>query len=262
MRTGEHADPAQCDDEKRDRDDEDREEVREKPGWIAAFDRQTGEKLWRTTWEDSCCSYTTPLIRQRGGREEIIFVMAGSVRAFDARNGKVLWRRPHLMDQPVASPVTEGDLLAVFSGAHTNKYGVMLELSGSGKDTRVEALWETKRMIPQTASPLLLNGRFYSVTDQGVMVCFEALSGKELWKKRLPPGSYRSSLIAGDGKIFAVSEAGNTVVIAASENSETISNNVLAEGGNASPAISGDTILIRTESWLYRIASDDQGPAT
>jgi len=240
---------------------QDREEVREKPGWLAAFDRQTGKEMWRTTWEDSCCSYTTPLVRRRGDREEVIFVMAGSVRAFDALTGEVLWRRGHLMDQPVASPVTEGDLLTVFSGAHTNKYGAMLRLSGSGKETRVELLWDTKRMIPQTASPLLLDGRLYTLTEQGVMACFNALSGKQLWKKRLPQGSYRSSLIAGDGKIYAVSGTGHTIVIAATEKFEMLSNNPLAEGGNASPAIVGDTILIRTESSLYRIASDDQRPA-
>lgn len=41
--------------------------------------------------------------------------MASLVRAFGALTGEVLGLRCHLMDQPVASPVTEGDLLAVFS---------------------------------------------------------------------------------------------------------------------------------------------------
>jgi len=233
---------------------QDRETVEDKPGWMAAYDRDTGSELWRTTWEDTCCSYVTPLVRRRGQRDEIVVLMAGSVRGFDSQSGEELWRQAFETDQPVASAVTEARLLAVYSGAHTRRLGAVFELSGEGERTSATLLWDTTRMIPQTSSPILLNGLLFTVTEQGILVCSDALTGKRHWKKRLPGGTYRSSLIAGDGKIYAVSTTGNTAVVAADREFRLISNNSLTRGGDASPAVAEDSILIRTTSELYRIA--------
>jgi len=241
---------------------QDRETVDEKLGWMAAFDRRAGNELWRTTWEDTCCSYVTPLVLRRGERDEIILLMAGSVRGFDPQSGAELWRQPFDTDQPVASAVAEGDLLVVFSGAHTQRHGAVFELSGQGAESTATLLWDTTRMIPQAASPILLDGLLFTVTEQGIVVCTDVLTGKRHWKKRLPTGVYRSSLIAGDGKIFAVSSTGSTAVIAADKKFELISNNVLAEGGNASPAVARNSVLIRTESALYRIGSPNSTGAS
>lgn len=234
---------------------QDRETVDDKPGWMAAYDRETGDEIWRTTWVDTCCSYVTPLVLRRGERDEIILLMAGSVRGFDAQSGEEIWREPFDTDQPVASAVMEGNLLAVFSGAHTHRHGAVFELSGQGTQGTAKLLWDTTRMIPQTASPILLNGLLFTVTEQGVLVCTDVRTGERYWKKRLPTGVYRASLIAGDGKIFAVSSTGNTAVVAAREKFELIANNPLGKGSNASPAAAENSLLIRAESALYRIGS-------
>lgn len=236
---------------------QDRETVDDKPGWMAVFDGATGEEIWRTTWVDTCCSYITPTIRRRGEGTEVILLMAGSVRGFDSQTGEELWRQPFETDQPVASAVTEGDLLAVFSGAHTHRHGAVFELSGGGKTSEARLLWDTTRMIPQTSSPVLLNGLLFTLTEQGVLVCTDVRTGERLWKSRLPTGTYRSSLVAGDGKIFAVSSLGNTAVVAVAEKFDLLSNNTLAKGGNSSPALAANSIFIRTESDLYRIGISD-----
>jgi len=241
---------------------QDRETVDDKPGWLAAFDRETGEEVWRTTWVDTCCSYVTPLLRRIGDQDEIILLMAGSVRGFDPQTGEELWRQPFDTDQPVASAVTEGDLLAVFSGAHTQRHGAVFELSGQGTEGIATLVWETTRMIPETASPVLQDGLLFTVTSQGIIVCMDVRTGERHWKKRLPTGTYRASLIAGDGKIFAVSSTGNTAVVAAEDNFKLIANNSLGHGSNASPAAAGNSLLIRAESALYRIGgSDSNGPS-
>ena len=229
---------------------------------MAAYDRRTGAEIWRTTWVDTCCSYVTPLIQRRGEQNEIILLMAGSVRGFDAETGVELWREPFDTDQPVASAVAEGNLLAVFSGAHTSRYGAVFELAGQGTEGSATKLWDTTQLIPQTASPVLLNGLLFTITEQGILVCADVQTGKRHWKRRLPMGTYRASLIAGDGKIYALGSHGKTMVVAATERFKLIANNSLGKGGNASPAAAENSLLIRDESMLYRIGgSSTPGPS-
>jgi outer membrane protein assembly factor BamB len=233
---------------------QDRETEDAKPGWIAAFNQDTGVEIWRQTWTDTCCSYVTPLVRRRGEREEVIVVMAGSVRALDALSGEEVWRRQFGLSQPVASAVTGESHLVVFSGAHGHRRGAAFELSSLVPDNDTYgALWQTTKMIPQTSSPVLVNGLVFTVTDQGVMNCINVLDGRRHWKERLPEGTYMSSLMAAGDKVFAVSSTGHTAVVRARKAFKLLSVKPLADGRNASPAVAGDSLLIRTKSALYRI---------
>ena len=240
---------------------QDRESSEKPSGWLAAFDKKTGDELWRVSWSDSCCSYTTPLVRQRGATEEIIFVQAGSVRSYDAQSGELLWSQPFDFNQPVASPLMDGDLLAVFSGAHNERYGAVMRLSGEGRETEIEVLWETNQIIPQTASPVLFGDRLYMVVTKGVMVCYDVQTGRSIWRLRLPgKGGYHSSLVAGDGKVYVGNRGGSVLVIEAGDGHREIANNQLEGGVNATPAFAGESILIRTLSSLYRISGHGDSP--
>lgn len=233
-------------------------ETTEKPnGWLGAFDKRSGDELWKVEWTDTCCSYTTPLVRRRGASEEVIFTGAGAVTSYDAVTGEQLWSHNLQINQPVASAVTDGDFLAVFSGAHNVRFGAVLKLVGEGKETQTEELWQTNQMIPQTASPVLYDGKLFTVVELGHMVCYDLLTGTRLWRRRLPKaGAYRSSLVAGDGKIYALTSSGITVVIAAEHEFQQLATNPLAEGGNASPALADSSILIRTATTLYRFRGE------
>jgi len=226
-------------------------------GWIAAFDRDSGEEIWTTYFEKSCCSYSTPLVMRRGQDEEILFAHSGSVVSYDAMSGERLWSRELEMWQMVSSPVTEGDLLAVSGGAHNIKGNFVMRLHGSGKDTSTELLWESHRYVPQTSSPVLYQGRLFTVTDQGVLVCYEAETGRELWKKRLRHARSRASLVAGDGKLYVTSEGGWVSVVAADSTYQLLGENSLGElGSNASPAIADGCLLIRMKQHLVCIENE------
>lgn len=237
-------------------------ETTDKPyGWLGAFDKQNGNELWKVEWTDKCCSYTTPLVRSRGDSEEVILTASGALISYDAMTGEQLWSHPLRINQPVASAVTDGDFLAVFSGAHNVRFGAVLKLVGEGKETQTEELWQTNQMIPQTASPVLYDGKLYTVVELGHMVCYDLATGTRLWRRRLPEaGAYRSSLVAGDGKIYALASSGMTVVIAAGHEFQQLATNPLAEGGNSSPALAENSILIRTATKLHRF-SGEGGPA-
>lgn len=234
----------------------DREDAKHGSGWLGAFDQRTGEELWRRTWVDTCCSYATPLVLERAGGPEILFTHAARVTSYDPDTGETLWSQPLQQNQPVTTPTVEGDLIAVFTGADRVRNGAMLRLSGSGLETEVEILWQTRRMIPQVSSPVLYDGALYTVADNGVMVSYEPLTGKVRWQKRLKGAGFRPSLLAGDGKIYALDSHGNASVVAAGPKFKLIAENSIDEGGNASPAYGAGCLLVRTNDALFCIEAE------
>jgi len=111
-------------------------------------------------------------------------------------------------------------------------------------------VWQTRRNVPHSASPVYYDGMLFTVTDEGMLVCYDAKSGDRHWRQRLN-GTYLSSLIAGDGKVYACSEEGDVVVVAAQKEFTELSRTSLGEQIHATPAVANGRILVRTKSSLY-----------
>ena len=225
------------------------------PGWIAAFDKKTGEEIWRDEWTHTCCSYNTPLVVERDGRLEVWSQTAFEVNGYDALTGEKIWQGKHKTMQTVPSMVRQGDLFATPGGIHYRSLEVF-HLCPAGEDVSPINLWGVKKGSSEMASPVIYgDGRLWSVSKGGALYVHDLLTGTEIWKKRMPSGGeYRSSLVAGDGKVYVTNGAGITTVLDAEAETPTIlSRNVLADGSSASPAIAAGSIFIRSRSSLYRI---------
>ncbi len=231
-------------------------------GWLAAFDRETGALRWKVEWagqEGPCCTYTTPLVLDGPPRERLIVAWSWFIREYDLETGAVLWSRDYDINQLASSPVFEDDLLIVSGGAHAVKATQAFSFAANEPGSEPSLLWENKKAVPETSSPLLLNGLLYTVTDFGVMSCQRASTGELLWRARLPKGQYRSSLIAGAGNIYAASQRGVSVV-AAGEAFNLLANNQLGRrSSNATPAIGTGCLLVRTETHLHCIGDRAEG---
>jgi outer membrane protein assembly factor BamB len=226
-------------------------------GWLAAFDRETGALRWKTEFDEGCCAYTTPTLRETEQGTEIIVPLTQRVAAFSAETGELLWQDAQDMNQPVASAALEGDLLCVASGAHNVRETVCRRLSGSGKETSVEVLWRTNRGVSETSSPVLYEGRLYVVAQKGMLTCFDAATGSILWHTRLEPGGYHASLVAGAGKVYAMSNQGVTTVLASADSHTTLSINRLGERTDvATPAIAGGRLYVRGANGIVCIEKE------
>jgi hypothetical protein len=107
---------------------------------------------------------------------------------------------------------------------------------------------------PDVPSPVSDGQYFYSVNDRGILWCLNAKTGEEIWGgKRIKPGTYSSSLVLADGKIYVTNEEGLTTVVKAGPQFEVLAENDLNDYTLSSPAISDGHILIRTEKFLYSI---------
>ena len=103
----------------------------------------------------------------------------------------------------------------------------------------------------------MLLGDLYTVTEQGILSCYDAATGKVLYRERLD-GKFTASPVAGDGKVYCTNEAGTTFVIKAGPKFEVLAFATLSDGLLASPAIAGKDIFIRTERLLYCIRTDNE----
>jgi outer membrane protein assembly factor BamB len=123
---------------------------------------------------------------------------------------------------------------------------------GKGDVTKSHVLWREERAICEVPSPLYYRGRVYMVRDAGLVSCLDAATGKLVYRERLGPGgAYFSSPVAGDGKIYAASKNGVVVVFAAGDRFQVLARNDLGETIQATPALAGGKIYVRTEKALY-----------
>ena len=95
--------------------------------------------------------------------------------------------------------------------------------------------------------------RVFVLGDDGTVACYNAGSGQRVWGSRLARDSYTSSLVAADGRLYAISERGLVSVLTAGDRFELLAENDLDARCLTTPAIADGELLIRTENELYCI---------
>ena len=80
----------------------------------------------------------------------------------------------------------QGDDVVIQAGSVHKKRILAFRLSGSGATTKAEKIWEEIRAAPELASPIVYNGLLFTVSDGGVLTCFDPQTGEQIWRKRLP----------------------------------------------------------------------------
>ena len=93
--------------------------------------------------------------------------------------------------------------------------------------------------------------------DNGVLACLDGKSGKEHYRQRLG-GACNASPIASEGRIHLSDNNGTTFVVQAGKEFVLLATNELGERITASPAVSGNELLYRTDSHLYCIGHSEQ----
>lgn len=123
---------------------------------------------------------------------------------------------------------------------------------GSGELTDSHVLWTFERFIPFCASPLAYQGRVYLVKDGGILTALNAASGKVLKTGRLTAaGNYYSSPVAGDDKLYLLSQKGVLSVVSTTDSWKVLHSADFGEEGYATPAIVEGRIYLRTSGHLY-----------
>ncbi|NLH97902.1 MAG: PQQ-binding-like beta-propeller repeat protein [Chthonomonadales bacterium] len=227
---------------------------------IRALKADTGEEAWQIKSDRLESTYGTPtLVEQPDGTTQMLIGVPNNLWAFDPDTGKNLWYCGTGLGGNVAPSVIVGDGLAFVFGGFPNTSSVAVKLGGSGDVTQTHLAWqgESGSYVP---TPILLDGRLYWVDDNGFAVCADARTGKNIYRQRLTPQGrgkpvYASVVLAGD-RLYAVSRRAGTFVLRAKPEYELIATNVIASDTsqfNATPAVVGNQLILRSDTHLYCI---------
>jgi outer membrane protein assembly factor BamB len=237
--------------------------------FLAALDARTGQELWRTPrdFKKSMVqsSFTTPFVWKNKGRTEIVTLCPQAVVSYDLL-GRELWRLTGTSMVAAPTPVAEGDLLFVGSGSPSENIRPLLAVRAGAKgdislkdnaQSNEWVVWYQERGGPYITSPLVYDSRVYVLFDQGFLGAYEATTGKQLYKVRFPEGTptFSASPWAHGGKVFCLSEDGETWVVEAGDEFKVLGRNRMGEMSLATPALAHGSLFLRTSTRLYRIRS-------
>ena len=221
--------------------------------FVVALDKRTGKVRWKTSRRQPADqAYSTPLVIRVGERDQVVSVGAYRAAAYDPESGKEIWRVSYADGfSNVPRPVFGHGLVYIATGFQQPSL-LAVRADGAGDVTRTHVAWALRRAAPLTPSPLLVGDELYLVNDNGIASCLDAKSGKIHWQQRLN-GNYSASPVFADGRIYFLDEDGRATVIAPGTEFKLLSTSHLDGGTLASMAISGGSIFIRTDKYLYRI---------
>jgi outer membrane protein assembly factor BamB len=236
----------------------------EEHSFIAAYDKRTGNQVWRVDREEKS-NWTTPLVWTNAERTEIVTAATGGVRSYDV-NGKLLWHLTGMSTFAVPSPFAANGLLYVMSGysasplrpAYAIRPGATGDISLKAEETGNDYIaWADRTLGTFHPSPLVYQGCYYVLHDRGFLTCNDPATGKSIYPRQrisTDTATFTASPWAYNGKVFALSEDGDTYVFQAGPEFKLLGKNSLNEMALATPAVAGGSLIVRTASKLYRIS--------
>jgi outer membrane protein assembly factor BamB len=223
--------------------------------FLVALNAADGKEKWRVA-RDEGTSWSPPLVVMHEGRKQVVVSATSKTRSYDFANGELLWEASGLGRNVIPAPVQFKDVVIVQSG-YTQPNMQAIKLGRTGDLTGSDAiLWSNTRGNSYTPSPVLHEGVYYFLTDNGMLSAFDALTGKPHYhQQRLPkPYSFKASPVAAAGHLYLAAEDGDVVVVKMGESMDVVATNSFPdEMFVATPAIVDGRIYLRGRNTLYSI---------
>ena len=230
-------------------------------GYIAAYDRESGERAWKTkrpSGRQTGLSFSSPIVANVAGKDQLLLSGCQQVASYDPSTGKLNWNVPGATTMATCGTVVwDGDLIFA-SGGYPKPETVCIKADGSRK-----VVWRNRQKCYEQ-SMLAYKGYVYAVTDQGIAYCWRATDGKEMWRSRLKGPISASPILVGDN-IYQSIENGRTYVFKATPDRFTaVAENQLGNSAFATPSICGNRIYLRVakggrgsrQEYLYAIGKN------
>ena len=208
--------------------------------WVKALDTKSGAVAWDQK-RPNRLNWSSPIVANVAGKDQLLISGSEMIASYDPASGRPLWSQACLTMATCGTVVWDNDTVYA-SGGYPKKETVAVKADGSGK-----IAWSnTAKCYEQ--SMLIHDGHVYCVDDQGIAFCWNAKSGKEMWKTRLQGPVSASPILVGD-TIYASNELGTTFVFKANpQRFESVGQNQLGDSAFASPAVVDNRLYLRVGS--------------
>lgn len=219
--------------------------------YLLALDAATGKQRWKVDRGSGRVSHSTPVVAAGPSGDELIINSNERIDAYEPLTGKPIWHAGTERQTPIPSPVFHAGIMYLSRG-YRNSDIWALRTGGRGDVTESHRIWRMPAGGSYVPSILHYKGLIYMTNEIGVVTCASAETGTPLWRERLG-GIFFASPVAAAGRVYLVSETGETFVLRAGPKPEVLARNELPERFLASPAISDGKLLLRGDTALFAI---------
>jgi len=237
--------------------------------FIIALDKSTGKQVWRTDRPENPYkplpeigrkAYLTPVILNVKGRDLLISNGSAVCCAYDPLTGEEVWRVVRGAESTVPMPFTENGIVYFYTGfmvdAEAPNFTEILAVDPNGKGdiTSTNVLWRKRDNQSQTQmlTPVIKDGLIYTVNTRNMLMCIDASTGEVIWSEHLR-ANFNASPVYLNGNVWFFSVKGDVLAIRSGRKYMTIAQNEMDSGIWATPAILRNSVILRTEKFLYRI---------
>lgn len=228
------------------------------PSAIVAFNRQSGEPIWRIPRTPNI-TFSSPVVANVAGRDQLLISGSNKVVSYDPNDGRLLWQVDGTTAATCGTMVWSGDIV-VASGGYPKAETIAVRADGSG-----QVVWRNNKKCYEQ-SMIVIDGYLYGLSDNGVLYCWSVQDGEhEQWRQRLS-GPVSASPVYAGGHVYWANERGTMYVFRPnSQRFDLVSENRLGESTFASPAIAGNRMLMRVgegtggsyQEYLYCIGGEE-----
>ena len=237
--------------------------------FITGLDKQTGKTVWVTHRPDEpyekiprigTKAYVTPFIVSVNGRDLMISNGSATIHAYDPLSGEEVWSIVRGAESTVSMPFAENGVVYFETGfmvdENRNRFSELMAVNpdGTGDIAETNVLWSIRVAPMPLSTPVIHNGLIYSVDSGRMIRCYDASDGRELWSHRVR-NQYNSSPVLAGGHIYFNSTRGETFVLKEGRELDIVAENQLDGEIWATPAVLRNSIIMRTDSHLYRIVN-------
>ncbi|MEW6307305.1 MAG: PQQ-binding-like beta-propeller repeat protein [Verrucomicrobiota bacterium] len=233
---------------------------------IYALDKKTGKQIWKAEGGSLEYAFGTPIITEHDGRADLVISVPNELWGLNPDNGKLRWYAMTGLPGNIAPSVVSADGVVFAFGGFPRTAAVAVKLGGKDDVTQSHLLW-TSNNSSYVPTPVVHQGGLHFVNDQGFALCMNAKTGDLIYKERVsadgPIGRggkpFYASPVLANGHYYAVSRRNGVFVVAAQPQFKLVAHNTFSSDStqfNATPAISGNQIFLRSDRYLYCVSSE------
>ena len=224
---------------------------------VVAFDKMTGEELWRALPSEADLGVAQPIIIEAGGARQLIIWNPEEVASLDPVTGDVHWRQPYVVGgaMTVAVPVQVGARLffttfydgPMMLALNQDRPGATIAWKGSSNsEIRTEGLHAV------LATPIIDGGYIYGICSYGQLRCLDAETGERIWETQEATVERRrwvsGFMVKNRDRVFINNDRGELIISRLSPAGyEEISRTRLIEPTSAP----GNRRELRNVSWVH-----------
>jgi outer membrane protein assembly factor BamB len=184
------------------------------------------------------------------------------ITSVNPKTGKVNWEadvfhKAHV-ETAIGSPIIAGDLVIASCGwLGVRQEVIAVRPPPGGQKAKPKKIFSMARGVPLCTTPLATDGLLFLWGDRGVITCADAGTGKVHWRERVP-GSYYSSPVCANGRLYSISREGDVTVVAAAKQFKVLARIPVGEGSHSSPAVANGCLYLRTFTHLLSVGGKGQ----